>query len=142
MSFSTPLSRAFRNAGAKGHQRVVSLCSRQRPRVADASVELVGRSRSGSFRITFDILTFDDARCLDPGIFCEQQFARSELAIGQSIAVPDSNANTVDAASQFGIDHSGASPGFRQAALSSSRSSSRSIRRRDSSVSLPSRRSW
>ena len=40
------------------------------------------------------------------------------------------------------IDHSGASPAFRQAALSSSRSSSRSIRRRDSSVSLPSRRSW
>lgn len=31
----------------------------------------------------------------------EQQFAPSELAIGQSIAVPDSNANTVDAASQF-----------------------------------------
>lgn len=72
-----------------------------RARVADVIVELVSREPIRVIRITFDILTFDHEGCLDPRLFGEQQFARSELAIGQSIAVPDSNSNVVDAVNQF-----------------------------------------
>lgn len=36
--------------------------------VADAIVEVVGREPIRVIRITFNILTFDDAGCLDPGI--------------------------------------------------------------------------
>jgi len=82
----------------------------QRIRAAGVSVELIDRQPSRVIRVTYNILTFDEAGQFDAAIFNLQQSSRAELAMASaipSVVFDQQDAmDVVDAATRF-IEHGG-----------------------------------
>ena len=73
----------------------------QRIREASTSVELVNRKAIRIVRITFNIVTFDDAGRLEADAYKARQFSRAELAMASSLVDLHGATNIVDATSRF-----------------------------------------
>jgi hypothetical protein len=77
----------------------------QRVRAAGAVVQLVGRKPTRVVRMTFHILTFDQAGCFNAKTFNRQQFSRFEVGMAPLMSAlrneVDADTGVVDASSRF-----------------------------------------
>jgi hypothetical protein len=77
----------------------------QRVRAAGVVVQLVERQPKAILRMTFHVLTFDQAGCLDSDAFRRQEFSRAEVALAPALSPftteVGADASVVDASSQF-----------------------------------------